>query len=157
MTIRTNECQETLANTYLKHDNIQQVEKRKKIKVKSITFLWSESNIIKDNTIVLTWKEANEMIKDLAFSIENDGYNKTAFFVEWEDGRTYKGRIDVMAKDCYKEAPLSEHIENFVLLMAGMKRPFNWTQERYEKYLNGFKINCEEWKNFLDTYMLYDE
>lgn len=150
MTIRKSEYV-----TELKQE--QQIEKRQKIKVKSITFLWSESNIIKDNTIVLTWKKANEIIKDLAFSIENDGYNKTAFFVEWVDGQTYEGRIDVTTNDIYKEAPLSEHIENFALGMAGMKKPYQWTQEQYENYLNALKINCEEWKNFLDTYMLYDE
>ena len=152
MTIRKSEYV-----TELKHDNTQQIEKRQKIKVKSITFLWSESRKIKDNTSVTTWKEANKMIKDIAFSIENDGYNKTAFLVEWVDGQTYKGRIDVTTNDIYKEAPLSEHIENFALGMAGMKKPYHWTQEKYKKYLNALKINCEEWKNFLDTYMLYDE
>ena len=132
-------------------------EQPQKIKVKSITFLWSESPIIKDNTTVSTWEEANKIIKDIAFYIENDGYRKTAFLVEWMDGQTYEGRIDVETKDFYKEAPLSEHIENFALCMAGMKKPYHWTQEQYENYLNALKINREKWKTFLNTYMLYNE
>jgi hypothetical protein len=149
--------------TKQEHNN-QQAEERQevqeqtqKIKVKSITFLWSESNIIKDNTTVSTWTEANKVIKDVAFSIDTEGYRKTAFRIEWVDGGKYEGRIDVMAKDWYKNAPLSEHIENYALGMAGMKKPYQWTQERYENYLNALKINCDEWKTFLNTYMLYDE
>jgi hypothetical protein len=159
--------QETMQTKEVEQEhNTQQAEERlqteskeqpQKIKVKSITFLWSESNIIKDNTTVNTWEEANKIIKDIAFYMENDGYRKTAFLVEWVDGQTYEGRIDVTTKDLYKEAPLSEHIENFALGMAGMKKPYQWTQERYENYLNALKINCEEWKTFLNTYMLYDE
>ena len=104
--------------------NTQQAEERlqteskeqpKKIKVKSITFLWSESPVIKDNTTVSTWAEANKIIKDVAFSIDTEGYRKTAFFIVWEDNSTYEGRIDVQASDLYKNDPLSEHIENYAL------------------------------------------
>jgi hypothetical protein len=145
--------------------NTQQAEERlqteskeqsQKIKAKSITFLWSESPVIKDNTIVTTWTEANKIIKDVAFRIDK-GYDKTAFYIEWEDGRTYKGRIDVMAKDYYKEAPLSEHIENFALGMAGLKKPYSWTDEEYESYLNGLNVDREAWKELIDSYMLHDE
>ena len=135
----------------------QEEKKPSKIKVKEIVFLWSESPVIKDNATVTTWAEANKIIKDIAFYIENDGYRKTAFLVEWMDGQTYEGRIDVETKDFYKEAPLSEHIENFALCMAGMKKPYHWTQEQYENYLNALKINREKWKTFLNTYMLYNE
>lgn len=160
----------TLKSEYVtesEHDNTQQTEQTEKrlqteeaqpqkIKVKEITFLWSESNIIKDNTTVSTWAEANKIIKDVAFRV-NKGYDKTAFFIEWEDGRTYKGRIDVMAKDYYKEAPLSEHIYDFALGMAGMKKPYGWTDEEYENYLNAVKSYREAWKELIDSYMLYDE
>jgi hypothetical protein len=151
--------------TESEYDNRQQAEKQlqtenkeqpQKIKVKSITFLWSESPVIKENTTVNTWAEANKIIKDVAFRVDK-GYDKTAFYIEWEDGKTYKGRIDVMAKDYYKETPLSEHIENFALCMAGLKKPYNWTNEEYESYLNGLNVDREAWKNFLNTYMLYDE
>jgi Large polyvalent protein associated domain 29 len=154
----------TLKSEYVtapKHDNTQQAEEDKeqqqKIKVKSITFLWSESPVIKENTTVSTWTEANKIIKDVAFSIDTGGYRKTAFFIVWEDNSTYEGRIDVQASDLYKNAPLSEHIENFALGMAGMKKPYHWTQEDYENYLNAVKSDREAWKNFLNTYMLYDE
>ncbi|AJA41504.1 hypothetical protein AXJ14_gp185 [Geobacillus virus E3] len=151
--------------TESEHDNTQQAQERlqteskeqpQKIKVKSITFLWSESNIIKDNTTVNTWREANKIIKDVAFRVDK-GYNKTAFFIEWEDGKTYRGRIDVMAKDYYKESPLSEHIYNFALGMAGMKKPYQWTDEEYENYLNAINSDREAWKELIDSYMLHDE
>lgn len=152
--------------TESEHDNTQQIEEREqteskdqsqKIKVKEIVFLWSESPVIKDNTTVNTWSEANKIIKDVAFSIDTGGYRKTAFFIVWEDNSTYKGRIDVQASDLYKNAPLSEHIENFALGMAGIKKPYHWSNEEYESYLNGLNVDRESWKNFLDTYMLYDE
>jgi Large polyvalent protein associated domain 29 len=152
--------------TESEHDNTQQVEERlqteskeqpQKIKVKSIAFLWSESPVIKKNTTVKTWTEANKIIKDVAFSIDTGGYRKTAFFIVWEDNSTYEGRIDVQASDLYKNAPLSEHIKNFALGMAGIKKPIHWTQEDYENYLNAVKSDREAWKNFLDTYMLHDE
>jgi hypothetical protein len=145
-------------NTATKTNNTKQTETQpQKVKLKLITFLWSESNIIKDNTIVNTWGEANNIIKDIAFSIENEGYRKTSFFIEWEDGRTYRGRIDVMAKDWNKNAPLSEHVENFALFMAGLKKPAVYTQEEYENLLNAYKSDREAWKEFLISYMLYDE
>jgi hypothetical protein len=163
----------TLKSEYVtksEHDNTQQAEEHEevqtqteskeqtqKIKVKSITFLWSESNIIKDNTTVNTWEEANKIIKDIAFYIENDGYRKTAFLVEWVDGQTYEGRIDVTTKDLYKEAPLSEHIYNFALGMAGLKKPYHWSDEEYEIYLNAINSDREAWKELIDSYMLYDE
>lgn len=128
-----------------------------KIKVKEINFLWSESNIIRDNTTINTWQEANKIIKDIAFSIDNDGYRKTAFRIEWEDNSTYEGRIDVQASDLYKKAPLSEHVENYALCMAGMKKPYGWTNEEYKHYLNVVKSDREAWKEFLDSYMLHDE
>jgi Large polyvalent protein associated domain 29 len=140
-------------------EDIQETQEKQpqKIKVKSITFLWSESPVIKDNTTVTTWEEANKIIKDIAFRIDNEGYDKTAFLIEWEDGKTYKGRIDVMSKDYYKDAPLSEHVENFALGMAGLKKPYSWTDEEYESYLNGFNIDREAWKELLNYYMLHDE
>jgi hypothetical protein len=158
--------QETMQTKEVEQEhNTQQAEERlqteskeqpQKIKVKSITFLWSESPVIKDNTTVSTWTEANKIIKDVAFRIDK-GYDKTAFYVEWEDGRTYKGRIDVMAKDYYKETPLSEHIENFALGMAGLKKPYSWTDEEYESYLNGLNVDREAWKELIDSYMLHDK
>jgi len=135
----------------------QEEKKPSKIKVKEIVFLWSESPVIKDNTKVSTWAEANKIIKDVAFSIDTEGYRKTAFRVEWVDGGKYEGRIDVMAKDWHKNAPLSEHVKNFALGMAGMKKPAHMTQESYNNYLDSIKSDRESWKSFLDTYMLYDE
>jgi hypothetical protein len=166
VTEQSEEQQETTqAKEVEQEHNTQQTEKQlqtkskeqpQKIKVKSITFLWSESPVIKDNTTVSTWTEANKIIKDVAFRIDK-GYDKTAFYVEWEDSRTYKGRIDVMAKDYYKEAPLSEHIENFALGMAGLKKPYHWSDEEYENYLNAINSDREAWKELIDSYMLHDE
>jgi hypothetical protein len=132
-------------------------EQPQKIKVKSITFLWSESPIIKDNTTVSTWAEANKIIKDIALYADDEGYTKTAFLVTWEDGTSYKGIMDVESKHYYKENPFSNEIYNDVLFLAGMKRPAHMTQESYNNYLDSIKSDRESWKAFLNTYTLHDE
>lgn len=74
-----------------------------KIKVKSIMFIWSESNVITDNTIVNTFAEAENLIKQAAFNAPDDGcYDKTKFKIVWTDGQDYTGRIDIVKADSFK-------------------------------------------------------
>ncbi|MGG3920409.1 LPD29 domain-containing protein [Geobacillus thermodenitrificans] len=149
------EAQEQLESTQAEQQNTE--KQPGKIKVKSITFLWSESPVIKDNATVTTWAEANKIIKDIALYADDEGYTKTAFLVRWEDGASYKGIMDVESKHYYKENPFSNEIYNDVLFLAGMKRPAHMTQESYNNYLDSIKSDRESWKNFLNTYMLHDE
>jgi len=129
----------------------------KKIKVKQIIFEWTEaSHIVKDNTVVNTFKEAEEIIFKIAAHSHNEGYTKTAFIIEWEDGRIHKGRIDVQRKDAWKENPLGKHVK----YLAGVRKPCGWTDEQLKAYLKAVydidEQGQEEIKEILNTYALED-
>lgn len=132
-----------------------------KIKIKTITFRWSESPEIKVNTTVKTFKEANYLIHKAALSMpENSGYRKTGFIIEWEDGRKYKGRIDIEKEHLKKNNPLGEHVKFFYEFLAGIKKPDNWTWDEHKRILKTIYYvddQCmEEVKQFLETYALDD-
>ncbi|TVY09926.1 LPD25 domain-containing protein [Paenibacillus cremeus] len=130
-----------------------------KIKVKEITFLWSESSEVKDGQTVSTFAEAEEIILRIAYSKDTQGYDKTKFCITWEDGNTYSGRIDVLASYRHKAAPLKEHIEGHCLFMMGDNKPSHYTQQDYESTLKAYGITDKEkaeYREFLDTYALVD-
>jgi len=133
------------------------------IPVQSITFKWSESSLINDNTTVTTFADANSLIHSIAsnmFRTNEQGYTKTAFVITWEDGRTHEGRIDVTPSFINKHNPIGEHVRYFLEGLAGLKKPSNWTQEEYINNLkNMYKIDTqemEEIKQVLSTYLLDD-
>lgn len=139
----------------------ENIEENKKIQVKSITFEWSEaSHIIKDNTTVSTFAEANSLVKEVAFRQESEGYTKTAFIITWEDGRTHTGRIDIEQKHGYVSNPIGEHVKYFYEGLAGLKKPVTWTEEEYKNHLkviyNIDEQGMEEMKRILETYALED-
>jgi Large polyvalent protein associated domain 25 len=141
-------------------DNNSQTEQKpsqnEKIKLKSITFLWSESPVIEDGHTVKTFAEADQVIKQIAAKAPNDGtYDKTSFRIEWEDGQTYEGRVDVQRKHIF-DYSLSQHVKDYALYRAGMKKPSNYSQEEYESLLQTFG-GIEEFKQFLNCYQLEDE
>lgn len=133
------------------------------IPVQSINFKWSESSLIKDNTTVSTFADANSLIHSIAsdmFRTNEQGYTKTSFVITWEDGRTHEGRIDVTPSFINKYNPIGEHIRYFLEGLAGLKKPSGWTQEQYINHLKSiYKINTqemEEIKQALETYLLDD-
>lgn len=134
------------------------------IPVKSVTFKWSEaSHIIKDNTVVSTLKEANNLICNVAYDMgkhEELGYRKTSFVIEWKDGRTHEGRIDIEANYASKLNPIGDHVKHFYESLAGLRKPSQWTEGQYKNYLkNIYKIDeagMEEMKLILSTYLLVD-
>jgi hypothetical protein len=144
----------------MENNNQLQKEEQVKVKIKSITFLWSESSVIKDNTTVNTFKEAESIINRIAARKDSGGYDKTKFMLTWEDDQTYTGRIDVLSRDSHKQTPLKEHIENHCLYFAGERKAIHKTVEEYESTLKAYGVGekeKEEYKDFIDTYMLEDE
>jgi hypothetical protein len=137
----------------------EQPQSGNKIRVKEITFLWSESALIKNNQTFATFEEAEKLISMAAQSKDSQGYDKTAFLITWEDGETYEGRIDIMRKDMTKKTPLKDHIEHFNYGLIGERKPANYTDEQYESLLKAYGMTEEkqaEIKHFLNTYALED-
>lgn len=132
-----------------------------KIKVKRITIEWTEaSHIVKDNTTVKTFKEASELISKIAAHSHNEGYTKTAFVIEWEDGRTHRGRIDVQHKHIMQINPIGDHVKFFYENLAGIRKPHGLTDEEHKAHLKAIynidEKGMEEMKQILDTYLLED-
>ncbi|MFO1442846.1 hypothetical protein KDN24_06410 [Bacillus sp. Bva_UNVM-123] len=130
----------------------------KKIEVKEITFLWSESNQVKDNTTVKTFEEAEQIIFNIAIHKDTGGYDKTQFKITWEDGHTYTGRIDVLSSHTSGQE-LKKNIENHCTFFAGERKGYHVTMEDYENTLRAYGItedDKKEYRLFLDTYMLED-
>lgn len=133
------------------------------IPVQSITFKWSESSIINDNTTVSTFADANNLIHSVAYDMTHNnelGYRKTAFVITWEDGRKHEGRIDISSTHINKHNPIGEHVKYFLEGLAGLKKPSEWTQSQYMNHLKSiYKIDTqemEEIKQVLETYLLDD-
>ncbi len=135
----------------LDDDNIQtesntETMPQGKITVESIKFIWSESALIPDNTIVKTFTEAEQMIKKAAVKAPDTGaYDKTKFLITWADGQTYEGRIDIVRSDMFKAHPMKQHIEEFADYVINDKSATWYTEEDREGY-----------REFLSTYFLED-
>lgn len=143
-------------------DEIQEENKvseqpTEKIEVESITFNWSESNQVNENTLVATFEEAEQIIYNIASHKNSGGYDKTSFTIKWVDGHTYTGRIDVLS-NYTSGKELKKHIENHCLFFAGEKRN-GYSVEDYENTLRAYGVTEEqkqEFKDFLAFYMLED-
>lgn len=129
-----------------------------KIKVKEITFIWSESSMIKDNLTVSTFAEAEELIKNAAIYV-NGGYDKTKFIITWTDGDTYTGRIDIEKEYADIKTPIKDHITDWLLFLTGDKKPSHMIVKAYEDTLKAYAIPEDEkqqFYNFLEKYALTD-
>ncbi|WP_430510890.1 hypothetical protein [Gottfriedia solisilvae] len=129
-----------------------------KIKIDSITFLWSESRLIKDDTVLKTMKDANQLINQVAYECEPEGgYYKTKFIIHWEDGNSYTGRIDVDRSMRIIFNPLREHITDHCQFYGGVKKPSHMAEEDYKNYLNMFDAETsKDLLLFLEKYSLDD-
>ncbi|PLR99611.1 LPD25 domain-containing protein [Bacillus sp. T33-2] len=127
-----------------------------KITVESIQFVWSESNLITDETTVSTFAEAEQMIKRAASKDPDNGcYDKTKFLITWSDGQTYEGRIDIVRSDMFKANPLKQHITEHCMFYSGQYCPSYMTEAEYKAHIDYSKQ--EDYKQFLDTYSLEDD
>lgn len=94
------------------------------IEATSITINWTEAGPFENLTLTGTnvWAQANvllTMFLSHARSAGRRGYVKTNFTVEWADGETYTGRIDLGdAHQGAGEQSLGRHIRGFVACVA---------------------------------------
>lgn len=149
--------EETIVNETIETENVESAT-IEKVEVKEITFLWSESPIVKNDTTVKTFEEAETIIFQIACNKDTLGYDKTKFMITWEDGHTYTGRIDVL-KTYTSGKELKKHIEDHCTFFAGLRKAYHETMEEYENTLRAYGITEEdkqEYKLFLDTYLLED-
>jgi len=114
------------------------------------------------------WKQANSWLMRRAAMLPHDmlGYLKHGFSIRWTDGEEYKGRYDLepLGKGFGSmELPkvfegLDDHIRNFVLFHAGLRRPGHMTEEKYAEYLNTFPFgHRQEHAAWIEKYQVGEE
>lgn len=129
-----------------------------KIKVKEITFIWSESRLIADGLTVSTFAEAEQLIRQAAKDV-NGGYDKTKFIITWTDGDTYEGRIDIEKDYEEMKTPIKDHITDWLLFLTGDKKPAHMTDKAYSDTLTMYNISDkekQEYYDFMERYALID-
>ncbi len=144
-----------------------------KVAVTKVEILWSESGLFqrryrhadKDHPVVLpTLAAANDLLRNMAQDAPGPGcgYDKTAFRITWQDGKTYEGRYDLHHPSAGQENPnglcdIGNHIWGAVAFMTGEHKPAYMSTERYESCLATYMKSgnvVEEAKAFLANYEL---
>ncbi|MGG4434550.1 hypothetical protein AAXE64_08310 [Priestia megaterium] len=137
----------------------EEIKTTEKIAVKSITITATEAGKEFDGLVLNSFFDAQIAVMRMSSEATNY-YNKTWFTVEWTDGRTHEGRIDIEAKDGMKTNAIGEHVRGFYEYLAGENKPSSWTEEEYRNNLKHiYKMDEEktdEIKEILNTYMLED-
>jgi len=108
-----------------------------KIQISSISFTYSESDIIN----ALTGKffsvvAAEALVAAAAAENKTAAYFKTGFTITFEDGQTYSGRIDIYSAKTVPGHTLGDHVE----------RHLRYTVN------NGSLAQADEAQSFLDKY-----
>lgn len=81
------------------------------------------------------------------------GYDKCDFWVTWEDGETYQGRVDLERKHS-TGYDLRRHMLDFLTFYTGERRPFHLTAAQYAAALAGDPLGKpEEVKAFIAKYL----
>lgn len=62
------------------------------------------------------------------------GYDKCDFWVTWEDGETYQGRVDLERKHS-TGYDLRRHMLDFLRFYTGERRPYHLTPDQYKRAL----------------------
>lgn len=98
-----------------------------------------------------SWKKANRILMDMATTApEKGGYDKTDFYIEFEDGFKYQGRYDL--KHSSIEFPcLFNHIKDHVLFYAGLRKPLWMTNEQYVMATQD--VDSSDFKEFARSYL----
>lgn len=89
-----------------------------RIKAKSIEITFSESGNFTSPEEFRTFEEANIFLRELARTAPGPGggYHKTDFTITFEDGETYKGRIDLTN---FESPDIGAHVRKFVEFYSG--------------------------------------
>jgi len=104
-----------------------------------------------------TFKEANRILAGWALSAPPIGYDKVDFKVEWADGNSYTGLYDLVREDASR-ASLDGHIREVASFYAGLRRPHDLDQDKYEFMVKSMEqtsgMQRSEWGRLLENYEL---
>jgi hypothetical protein len=109
-----------------------------------------------------TLRAANDWLAENSLTApERCGYDKHDFWIEWEDGHTYKGRLDVEHVGRGGAERIGSHVREWLRFNYGMladsEVPNHLTPEDYRRYVSKSSAeDCESARNFLATYDLSD-
>jgi len=122
-----------------------------KIKVKSISFPFSESNEVNTKITFSCFAAANAHLRGV--EKPDLGYYKTDFVVVFEDGREYKGRYDIGSD----YPTLEEHIISFCSTYSLRHRPAHFKDEHWKHFCEMYKgESAERYGEYLDNYEFGD-
>lgn len=130
-----------------------------KIKVKRVSLLWSENPEPLPRHFG-SLDDATAFLRKMSHSAPglHQGYHKTGFKIEFEDGETYEGRYDLKNFDALVPVCLARHVWKFCTFYSGRTRPedlpSHLTVEQYKRLVEDTKQR-DEFAKFLDTYEIY--
>ena len=110
--------------------------------IKSITILWAESNLVKENAVFDSLESANRLLARIANENKGRrGYCKVKYKATFEDGEEYEGRADVHGSDDEQETVSGklcflEFMRDHVRFIAGLRKPAFYTEADYQQYRN---------------------
>ncbi|WNC17939.1 hypothetical protein [Brevibacillus brevis] len=127
-----------------------------KVSVKQITFARVEGRHIDlFKKTFSTWNDVETAINNAARTApDTGGYDKCDFWIEWEDGNTYKGRFDMQRQHCFDRQPLADHVNVYLRFLAGEQKPSHMTAQQYEQFISEYQESARE---FLQTYQIGSE
>lgn len=109
-----------------------------------------------------TLAAANEWLAENSLTAPDDGcYDKHDFWIEWEDGQTYDGRVDVEHVSRGGAERLGAHVRYFLRFTYGMLEdsevPKHLTPHEYRAFTaRRSEADRESARKFLATYDLSD-
>lgn len=110
------------------------------VEVKRITITRGEgpSQECGKQHIVGTWIEANKILKSMALTAPDMGYDKTDFSILFTNGDTYSGTYDLTHKDMI-EGDLYKHVADHCEFYAGIckRLPSHIKPEQYQQIIQG--------------------
>ena len=119
------------------------------IKMISIQFPFSESNLVNTQTTFTSFVAANNHLNFARIGAPKLGYHKTDFVLTYEDGETYKGRYDIKRNDYIS---LEEHVQSFCECYGGVKKPKHFDDGQWALWLKDGVHS--EYAEFLKKYEL---
>lgn len=103
------------------------------------------------------WNRANEELRKIAMTAPKGGcYDKTDFWIKWEDGEEYQGRADVKhIGEPNNDTDLADHVWGFIAFHLGKRRPAWMTEAKYAEVMRQKHIQ-ESIPQFEKSFYLYD-
>lgn len=138
-------------------DEIQEIEPMK-IRAKRITIKWSENEEPLPRSFSM-FEDAEALIRRMRQTAPDDGsYDKTDFEIEFEDGETYQGRIDLERNVA---ETIAQHCIEFATFYSGRQDsktlPAHLPPDQYRMVMRRYTDEQRaQWAKFLDNYEFSD-